>query len=194
MFRSFPDIFSYIHTINYFAHCKFFFHESTSLWKYWKGSEGSLLWQQWTQVVYVVTHCLHMFWITADRSTFQDINPKENLISSLMLLLAVMTFLQQGSASVKTNGVYIMGWQGNIYAEKQLHFSGFKDSCFDLLSLKFNLGVFSLWTFSARVLVKILHQHFRNGAAVLFWSVKCRGRELPLRNPVKQPFYSLQDW
>lgn len=71
-------------------------------------------------------------------STFQDINPEENLISSLMLLLAVMTFLQ-GSASVKTNGFCIMGWQGNIYAEKQLHLS-FKHSCFDLLSLKFNPG------------------------------------------------------
>lgn len=78
-------------------------------------------------------------------STFQDINPKENLISPTMLLLAVMTFLQ-GSASVKTNGVCIMGWQGNIYAEKQLHLSGFKHSCFDLLSLKFNLGLFC-WFF-----------------------------------------------
>jgi len=101
-------------------------------------------------------------------STFQDINPKENLISSPVLLLVVGTFLQQGSASLKTNGFCIMGWQGNIYAEKQLHLSCFRHSCCDLLSLKFNLGVFFLWTFSVRILVKILHQHFRNGAAVLF--------------------------
>lgn len=59
-----------------------------------------------------------------------------------MLVLAVMIFLQQGSASVKTNGFCIMRWQGDIYTEKQSHLSGFKHSCFDLLSLKFNLGFF----------------------------------------------------
>lgn len=48
------------------------------------------------------------FGYSADVLTFQGINPKENLIASLMLLLAVMTFLQQSSASVKTNGVCIM--------------------------------------------------------------------------------------
>lgn len=59
-----------------------------------------------------------------------------------MLLLVVRTFLKQGSASVKTNGFCIMGWQGNIYPEKQLHLSWFKHPCFDLLSLKLNLGFF----------------------------------------------------
>lgn len=173
-----------------------FLYVSTSLWKYWKCSEGSLLWQQWTQLGYAVTRCLHVFWITAGMSTFQVINPKENLIFSLILLLALMVFLQQRSASAKTNGFCIMRWKGDICAQKQSHLSGFKHSCFDLLSLKFNIGgfFFFLWTFSASVLVKILHQHFRNGAAVLFWSVKCRGHELPLRNAVKQPFYSVQDW
>lgn len=119
-----------------------FLYVSTSLWKYWKGSEGSLLWQQWTQLGYAVTRCLHVFWITAGMSTFQVINPKENLISSLILLLALMVFLQQCSASAKTNGFCIMRWKGDIYAQKQSHLSGFKRSCFDLLSLKFNIGGF----------------------------------------------------
>lgn len=186
MFRFFQT-FSHTFILEIILHITnvFFSYGSVSLWKYWKGSEGSLLRQQWTQLGHVGTHCLRVFWITADMSTFQDINPKENLISSLMLLLAVRTFLKQGSASVKTNGFCIMGWQGNIYPEKQSHLSWFKHSCFDLLSLKLNLGVFSLWTFSARLLVKILHQHFRNGAAVLFWSVKSRGHEPPLRKSVK---------
>lgn len=63
------------------------------------------------------------FGYSADMLTFQGINPKENLITSLMLLLAVMTFLQQGSASVKTNGVCVVRWQGSICADKQLHLS-----------------------------------------------------------------------
>lgn len=110
------------------------------------------------------------FGYSADTLTFQLINPKETLISSFMLLLAVMIFLQQVSASVKTNEVCIMGWQGSICADKQLHLSCFKHSCLDLLSLKFNLGCFGffLWTSFVRGLVKILHHHFRNGAAVLF--------------------------
>lgn len=140
---------------------------------------------------------LCMFWITADNVHL----PRHKSKAEFGILPDAASL----SNDISTTRLWISENKWALYYEygKVLSMQksyciwvNFKHSCFDLLSLKFNLilvvvvFLFFLWTFSAGVPVKILHQHLRNGAAVLFWSVKCRGCELPPRNPVKQHFRS----